>query len=168
MKDSIRSEIEKEEKEIEEIKDIIISMKDKVLEKRPSHFSKRDIVNAFFGSFIIGLTFVLKGALIETAKNINPLHLEAIVIFTLLILMAEIYFIGYSRVADKSHRTFGQFMTKRLFTLYLISIIVSLFLVCLFNIPTLVGGFYETIKVVVILSMPSAVGAAVPNLLKQY
>lgn len=168
MTSKVMTELQKEEKELEEIKNIIISMKNKVLEKRPSHFSRRDIINAFFGSLIIGLTFVLKGALIQTALNISWYHLEAIVVVTLMILFVEIYFIGYSRVSDKSHRTFGQFMTKRMLTLYGISILVSFFLVYLFNVNTLVPGFYGTMKLVVILSMPSAIGAAVPNLLKQY
>jgi uncharacterized membrane protein len=167
-KDRIFSEIKKEEKELNEIRDVILSMKRKVLDKAPSHFSKRDIINAIFGSLVVGLTFVLKGGIIQTAQNLTLVHIEFIILFTLLILMAQIYFIGYSRIDDKSDRSFGEFMTKRLVTLYGISLIISFFLVYIFNINMALPDFYNTMKMVVLLSMPSAVGAAVPNLLKQY
>lgn len=165
---NIKKEIVKEEKEIEEIKVVLDNLNDKLLEKRPSHFSKRDIINAFFGALIISLTFVMKGALIQTAMNLSIYHIEAIILSTFLILGVEIYFIGYSRVQDKQLRRFGQFMTKRMVTLYVISLSVSFFLVYLLNLNAIMPDIYHTMKLVVVVSMPSSIGAAVPNLLKQY
>ncbi|PLW80319.1 hypothetical protein C0585_03310 [Candidatus Woesearchaeota archaeon] len=168
QKKSVIKEIEKEEKELEEVKENLAFMRSKLLDKRPSHFSRRDIINAFFGALIISLTFALKGGLVDTAISLNTFHIEAIIAFTFLILVAEIYFIGYSRVEDKRLRPFGQFLTKRLVTLYVISLSIALILVYLLNINERVGDFHNTMKAVVIITMAGAIGSAVPNLLKQY
>ena len=158
-----------EEKELKIIKKEVDLLKTKLLEKRPSHFSKRDIINAFFGALLIGLTFSVKGALIKTAEGLNAIHIMLIVISTIIILVGEIYFIGYSRVSDKNRRKPGQFIMKRLTTLYFIAIIVSIYLVYIMGIYTqLENGLYDVYKLVVLLSMPCAIGAAIPSLMKQY
>jgi uncharacterized membrane protein len=155
-------------KDLKRIERKITELHEKILEKRPSHFRIRDIVNAFFASLVVGLVFIFKGSLFDIAIKLTTNHLVAIVILTLVILTSEIYFIGYSRVKRKKERKFCQFWLKRLVTLYVIAIIISLFLVYLFGINYLVHTNYEVLKVVVALSMPCAVGAAVPSLLKQY
>lgn len=156
------------EKEIRKIESKISELHEKILQKRPSHFRARDIVNAFFASLIVGLVFIFKGSLFDVAIRLTNTHLITIVVVTLGILTAEIYFIGYSRVKRKRERRFCQFWLKRLVTLYVIAIIVSLFLVYLFNINNLVHTSYDVLRIVVAVSMPCAVGAAVPSLLKQY
>ncbi len=166
----IEQEILEEKKEIEVIEKNISYMREKLLEKIPSRFSKRDVINAFFGSLILGLTFVLKGQTVGVAASLSSIQLIAIVAITLAILMAEIYFIGYSRVRNKSKRRFGQFMTKRLVALYGVTLFVSFGLIYTLNInnSNYVNGFYDVIKIAVLMSFPCAVGAAVPSLLKQY
>ncbi|MEM4268097.1 MAG: DUF2391 family protein [Candidatus Woesearchaeota archaeon] len=168
--DEIREELHRERQEIESIEENLFLIKEKLLEKTPSHFSKRDVVNAFFASLIFGMTFVLKGATVSTALNLTDVHVTLIIVFTILALVAEIYFIGYSRVKDKSTRRFGQFMAKRLCTLYFITIVVSFFLVYIFNLNNApnVHTFYDQFKIVVVVAMPCAIGAAIPSLLKQY
>jgi len=47
-------------KEVDLIKKDVESMKEKLVEKTPSHFSRRDIVNALFGTLIICVTFVMR------------------------------------------------------------------------------------------------------------
>lgn len=164
----IRNELEREEKEILDIRNIVLKMKEKVLDKEPSMFSRRDIINAVFGSLTIGLTFVLKGALKSTSLILTIYHLELIIASTFLILMAEIYYVGYSRVKDKNHRTFGEFMTKRLVTLYIVSMLTSFFLIYILNIDSTLPTFYDVMKMVILLAMPCSVGAAIPSLLKKY
>ena len=166
--DQIREEFEREEKEVIEIKEMVRRMKEKVLDKNPSHFSRRDIINASFGSLIIGLAFVFKGAVAKVARNLDVLHIELIILSTFLILIAEIYFVGYSRVKEKTTRHFGEFMTKRLVTIYFVAIISSFFLIYIFNIDKNLPTFFDVMKMVVLLSMPCSVGAAIPSLLKQY
>jgi uncharacterized membrane protein len=167
---TIEQQILKEQQEIEHIEKNVDLITEKLLEKTPSHFSRRDVINALFGSLMFGITFILKGATVSTALRLTDFHVGLIIASTLLILSAEIYFIGYSRVKDKSTRKLGQFMAKRLCTLYLISCIVSLFLVYIFNVNTAAGvqGMEDIFRVVVLVAMPCAIGAAVPSLLKQY
>jgi uncharacterized membrane protein len=170
VEQKIEHEIKEEKEEIEHIEKNIDLLREKLLEKTPSHFSKRDVVNAAFSSLILGINFVLNGATVSTALRLTNVHVVLITICTLLILFAEIYFIAWSRVKDKSNRKLGQFMAKRLCTLYLITCLVSLFLVNILNINHAPGisSFYDVMKVVLLITMPCAIGAAIPSLLKQY
>ncbi len=145
-------------------------MREKLLDKHPSHFSRRDVVNTFFGSLIIGLTFVLKGAVVRTAEALSEMNVILIIFSTIAILTIEIYYIGYSRVGTKErkYRGFGQFWAKRLFTLYGIALLVSLYLVYIFGIVNQFSEPRIVYHAVVLLSMPCSVGAAIPHLLKKY
>jgi uncharacterized membrane protein len=158
------------DKEIEKIEQSISRLQEKLLEKRPSHFRERDIVNAFFASLLLGLVFIFKGSLIEISMRLSSQNLAAITIATIIILTLEIYFVGYTRVSRKEKKTrhFGQFWIKRLLTFYVISMIVSLLIVYIYGINLWVGGNYEIVKLVVAVSMPCAIGAAIPSMLRQY
>jgi len=158
----------KEEKEVREIKRNLRILKNKLVERIPYHFSKKDMVNAFFGSLIIGLTFMFKGALVQTGAALSNGRIIFIILLTLTILIAEIYFIGYSRIRHKKQNHFKQFLSKRLFSLYSIALVVSFLLVYTFGVDILAGSFYETMKIVIILAMPCAVGAAIPSLFRSY
>lgn len=157
-------------KEIEKIENQINRLYDKLLEKRPSHFRERDVVNAFFASLILGLVFLFKGSLIQISLMLKDGNLIAIIIATILILTLEIYFVGYTRISPKERETrhFGQFWLKRIMTLYLISIIASVFLVYLYGVNNIAGSSANILRVVIAVSMPCAIGAAIPSLLKQY
>jgi len=159
---------EKLEKEVKHIEKQIDNLYEKLYEKVPSHFHYRDIINAFVGSLVLGLTFVFKGSLIQISLTLTKAHLAFIVLVTAVILTFQIYFVGYSRVKYKHRRKFGQFWAKRFFTLYFIAILVSLSLVYLFNMDSLAGSLYGVFKIVIAVSMPCAIGAAIPSLLKQY
>ena len=155
-------------KEIRHIERQIRDLYEKIYEKRPSHFHFRDIVNAFVGSLILGLTFVFKGSLIELSLTLTKYHLFFIILITSILLTFQIYFVGYSRVKHKEKRKFDQFWAKRFFSLYSIAILVSLALVYLFNMNSLTTSLLDIFKIVITVSMPCAVGAAIPSLLKQY
>ena len=164
----IEKEIRKEKKDIERIERNVGKIKKELVEKDQPHFSKRDIINAFFGALLIGLTFVFKGRLVETVLALSVSYIILIIISTLFILSVQIYFIGYSRVKDKKHRHFGSFWVKRLLTLYIIALIVSFYLVYTFNVENALGSFVTAFKLVIVISMPCAIGAAIPSLIKQY
>jgi uncharacterized membrane protein len=168
--EEVLKELREEKKELESLEMQVSHLRERLLDRVPEHFSKRDVVNAFFGSLTIGITFILKGATLSTALNLDLFHLELVIVATLLILFTEIYFIGYSRVKDKNSRRFGQFMTKRLIALYSITIITSLFLVYLLNMNNnpMVRDPSDIVKIVVLVSFPCAIGAAVPSLLRKY
>ncbi len=164
----IEKEVMKERKDINNIEEDLKIMRKRLVEKEPPHFSKRDIINAFFGALIIGLTFVFKGALIDTISRISTYYLALIILSTLIILSVQLYFVEYTKVKDKEHRPIFQFLIKRLATLYLIALIVSVYLIYIFNIDHAIGGFTNVFKLVIVISMPCSIGAAIPSLIKQY
>lgn len=156
---------------IDEIKKGIDELRERLLIAEPEHFSARDLVDAFFGALFLGLTFAVKGLLITVSSALDDVHMMLIVIFTLLILTAEIYFIGYSRVTKKSERRFGQFWIKRLFAFYFVALITSVFLVYLFGLNKLLeanGGTDGVFNLIILISMPCAIGAAITDLLKKF
>ncbi len=170
LEEEISRDVKEEKKEIEYIEEHIGSIKNRLLDRVPDHFSRRDVMNAFFGALTIGLTFILKGGTVKTAVGLDLPHTELIIAATMFVLFAEIYFIGYSRVRNKSQRRFGQFMTKRLLCLYGITLVISISLVYLFNLNNseLIGSFSDVLKVVFLVAFPCAIGAAIPSLLKQF
>lgn len=167
----IEREIDEEKKELRILEHNIEKLRDGLIEKVPSKFSTRDVINAFFGALFLGLTFVLKGGQVAISMNMELIHVFSIIAVTLLILMAEIYFISYVRVKDRTKRHLSQFMTKRLLTLYGITLIVTIGLVYIFNLNTFPGidnDPYNIAKMIIATSFPCAIGAAVPSLLKKY
>jgi len=160
--------ISKEEKEIRKIESDMELMRLKLIERVPDHFNKKDLAYEFFGAILIGLTFIFKGALIKTVGVLDVTRIMLILVFTFLILIAQIYFIGYVRVRHKERRHFGQFLTKRLLSLYFTSLVVSFIMVYLFGANILAGSTYESFKLVIVLTVPCAIGAAIPSILRQY
>ncbi len=166
--EEVRAEIEREERELLEIRTLISTLKERFIDNEPEHFSKKDIFKIFFGSLTIGFAFIFSAALIKTATSLDVLHLEIIIFSTFFIISAEIYFIWKNRVKDKTNRYFGEFLTKRLTTLYIIAIISSFILIYLFNIDKQLPNTTEIMKLVVLMSMPCSVGAAIPSFIKEY
>jgi len=156
---------------IDEIKKGVDELRERLLIAEPAHFSKRDLVDAFFGALFLGVTFTIKGLLIQVSKALDGLHLFLIIISTLIILTAEIYFIGYSKVKKKSQRRFGQFWLKRIVAFYFVAVITSAFLTYLFGLnllPDINNDFFSVFRLVVLISLPCAIGAAITDLIKKY
>jgi len=158
----------KKEKElIQDIKTI----KNKLITKEPKHFGFKDVLHSFIGSLMFGITFALKGLLVEVAVLLTTIQQILIVLSTLVILTGEIYFFGYTRVKVKKERKFFQFWIKRLITFYLIAILVSFFIICIYglpNLPKIGNNFNNIFKLVIVVSMPSAIGAGLADLVKRY
>ena len=164
---AIEKKLEVELKDLEHIEQCVSKLKEKIVDKTPSHFSARVVFNALFGSLLFGLTFILKGALINTALKLNNLHIVLILLSSVAIIIGEIYFIGYSRIKDRSERRPAQFVIKRFITLLFVSIGVSFFLVYIFGIDRQLGSFQNIIRVVIMTMMPCAVGAGFSSLFKE-
>ena len=146
----------------------LIEVKEMIAEKRPpEHFGAQDIIYSFFGALIVGLTFVLKGLLIQAGTTLRWENVILIVLTTLLILTFEIYFVGYRRVKHKERRPFLQFWLKRVVSIYVISVAVSFMIAYLFGINYMVGSTEVLMKIVFAVSMPCAIGAAFTDLLKR-
>lgn len=164
----LKEEIIEEKEEIDDIDYNIKLLKDRLIEKVPTHFSIHNIVDAFFGALLIGLTFILKGAIVTTSLHLNTHHIIAVIAFTIIVIFIQVYFISYKRVREKDERRFVPFVVKRMASIVLIAIGVSTGLVYLLAINLQVGNFYDTFRVIVVLWMSCAVGSAIPGLLKEY
>jgi uncharacterized membrane protein len=167
----IEKDLAEEKKEICALERNLENIKEKLITKNPSKFSIKDVVNAFFGALLIGLTFAFKGGLVALATNIDYQHLVVMVFVTLFILVFQIYFISYARVPNKNERKFLSFMIKRLVVLYSVSMFVTIGLVFLLNLNNnpLVGNDPIIIRnLIIVISFPCAIGAAIPGLLKKY
>jgi uncharacterized membrane protein len=157
-------------KKIDHIEQEVHILRERLVEKVPGHFDMRHVISAFFGALFFGFTFVLKGLLIQVGLALSSLHLIIITITTWALLSAEIYFVGYARVPaeQQKKRTFRQFWAKRIVTYYLISLFVAFLLLSVYGITDLVGDPSEVFKLVVAISFPAAIGAAVSDLLGKY
>jgi len=156
---------------INEIKKGVDELKERFQIGEPAHFSKKDIVDAFFGALFLGVTFSVKGLLVDISLALKEINMIMIPIFTLLILTAEIYYIGYSRVKRKSERKFGQFWLKRIVSFYVIAVFTAFLLIYLFglnNLPEIANNSGKIIKLVILISLPCSIGAAITDLLKRY
>lgn len=138
------------------------------IDKVPEHFSEKDILRAFIGSLFLGFSTIFSGSLLLVASTMPIEHISTIIFFTLIILIAEIYFIGYSRVEDKKNRRFPQFLIKRLLTFYIVATLVSFILIYIFGLIYLVESTEQLVKIIVIISGPCAIGASIGDLLKKY
>ncbi len=155
---------------IDRIEQEVHLIKERLVEKIPGHFDMRHVVAAFFGALFFGFTFVLKGLLIQVGLALNMFDLFLMTIATWIILTAEIYFVGYARIPlnQRKQRAFGQFWAKRIFTYYFISLFVAFLLLYLYGIAEMAGTPDNVLKLVVAISFPAAVGAAVSDLLGKY
>ena len=156
---------------IDDVKKGVDELKARLLVREPEDFSMRDFVSAFFGALLLGLTFAVKGLLIKVSSALDNTNLMLIIVSTLILLTAEIYFIGYSRVRKKSQRKFGQFWLKRLVVFYFVAVVTSVFLVYLFGLntlPEITANGMGVLKLVILISLPCAIGAAIADLLNKY
>ncbi len=153
---------------IDRISKEIELIKERLVERVPSHFGMRHIMTAFFGALFFGFTFVLKGLLFRVGLSLSNYHLFLITITTWLILTAEIYFVGYTRVPDKFRRPFGQFWAKRIASYYCIALFTSFLLLSVYGMTEIAGTPHNVLKLVVAVSFPAAIGAAVADLLGKY
>lgn len=155
-------------REMDEITYDVHQLKKELIHLEPEHFSKTDILRAFFGAIFLGFSFLFSTALINIALTVNATNIVMIIVSTIMLLNAEIYFIGYSRVKNKHERPYGQFFLKRLVAFYGIALIVAFYLSTIFGLLYFVGSFMNLMKLSVIIAMPCAIGAAITDLLRKY
>ncbi len=159
-----------ERREIKTIESDVHKIETELIEKTPTKFASKDIARSFFGALVIAFGFVLKGAMVRTAVRMDNGHVIAIIIFSIVALIFEIYYFGYRKIKDKHHRKLAQFILKRLPTFYLISLIVSTGLVFLYGVNNdpLILNNVGVIKVIITVSLPASIGAGFSDLLKKY
>ena len=144
-------------------------LKERLLERKPERFSMMDIARSFFGALFIGVTFVFSGRLFDVVKQIDNFNLFMIILSTIIILIAEIYFIGWSRLkrANEPGRNFFEFTIKRLFAFYIASLLVAAFYSYILGYNKILSDG-EMIRLIFLIAMPCSIGAAVSDLLRKY
>ncbi|MBW3023143.1 DUF2391 family protein [Candidatus Woesearchaeota archaeon] len=152
-----------------QIEEDVKTLKERLLEPKPERFSARDIVRAFFGALFIGVTFVFSGRLMEVVQNMHTMQMFLVIIATIIILIAEIYFIGWSRLKrlKEPGRNVFEFTFKRVVVAYVVSLIVALFYMYVLGLDNMLSSI-EIAKFVFVFAMPCSVGAAVADLLRKY
>ncbi|MEM4336574.1 MAG: DUF2391 family protein [Candidatus Woesearchaeota archaeon] len=154
---------------IKKIEEDITLIKEQILEKKPERFSAKDIVRSFFGALFIGVTFVFSGRLFEVLKLMDKFQTILVVISTIIILIAEVYFIGWSRVkiTKEPGRNVFEFTFKRVFAAYSVSLVVATFYIYILGYEKILLK-HEILKLIVLIAMPCSIGASVSDLLKKY
>lgn len=140
----------------------------RAVEKPIPHFGMYDVVSAFMGALVMGLTFMFKGLLFSVSMALTTAHLVMIVIATIVVLTGEIYWIGYQHAEERRKRPFGQFWLKRIITFYSAALAVSAGLAFLYGLDQFVMSGESISKIIIAVSFPCAVGAALADLLRQY
>jgi uncharacterized membrane protein len=153
---------------IDQVVEHVQVLRERLVEKVPGHFGIRHVISAFFGALFFGFSFILNGLLFQVGLALNSKDLWLISIATWLILSAEIYFVGYTRVPNPRNRPFGQFWAKRIVTYYLIALFTSFLLISLYGIPKFAITLGNVFKLLIAVSFPAAVGAAATDLLGKY
>jgi uncharacterized membrane protein len=166
--EQIKRELDVIKFETDLIRNDVEKIRDKLIDHTPEHFSKQDLVRSSIGALFLGFSVLFSGNLVNLANRIPSTHLFVILFATILILTAEIYIIGYSRVKDKVSRRFGQFWMKRVTAFYSIALIISVLLACIFGLYYLVPNMHSFLSLVIIVSAPCAIGASLADLLKKY
>jgi uncharacterized membrane protein len=154
--------------ENQEIKDDVENLKKELIEKTPEHFSKRDLLRSFLGALFLGFSVLFSSNLLNVALVIPERNIYLIIAFTFIILSSEIYYIGYSRVQDKSKRPFGQFWIKRLVAFYFVAFAVSFILLYIFGLIYLIQTPEHFLRAIIILTTPTAIGASIGDLINRY
>lgn len=148
--------------DVQEVKRILLR------EAPPEYFSLKDVARSFFGALFLGFAMLSK-LLVDLAPRLTSQHIILIIIFTIVILTIEIYFIGFARFtsSERKARPFSEFWAKRFITFYIVAIAVSSLLAWIYNIGAILPQD-QVLKFVIMLSMPCAIGAATGDLLRKY
>jgi uncharacterized membrane protein len=165
---NIDKELMDQKNEIDDINYKLTRLTETILDKYPKHFGIRNVIDSLFAALLVGLTFILKGATVRTALNLKLFNVISILIFTLIIILLQVYFVSYSRVRSREERPVVPFIAKRMISIVLVSIFVSLLLIYLLGINNEVGSFDGIMKVTLLLSSITAIGSAIPGLMIKY
>jgi uncharacterized membrane protein len=164
----LEREIEELKVEDDAIKKDIDTIRRELVDKTPEHFSQKDVLRSFMGSLFLAFSVAFSSNILNAARSVPDTHLKLVILFTTIILTAEIYFIGYQRVEDKSKRKFGQFWIKRLLAFYVVALVVSVVITYIFGLIYLVDSPEHYYRMVLLISGPASIGASISDLLKKY
>ena len=154
---------------IDKIAQDVQLLKERLLEQRPDRFSARDIARSFFGALFIAATFVFTSKIFDIVKQMQQYQLIVLITATIIILVAEIYFIGWSRLKKlrEPGRNVFELTIKRVIVAYAVSIAVAVFYLYVLGFSRALSS-HEMVNFIFLVAMPCSIGAAVADLLRKY
>lgn len=152
---------------MQKIEKDIAAIKAAVVERRIERFSMHDVVLSFFGAFLFGLSSVFNGMLPVVVEHLSYTQVGLIIVATILVLVFEIYFIGWHHAGGEKGRNAFEFTLKRLAITYFASFLIATFLITLFGFYNILG-LENVIKMIFVLCMPCATGAVLADVVKKY
>lgn len=135
--------------------------------REPHHFSKEDFMRAMFGSFIIGMTFLFKGSMLEFATKMSMKNIVYVIILTCLIVSMVIYLLRYRYVQHKEERPLYEFWAKRFFSITISAFAMQYLLIYVYGLNSYLTGI-EMFKLVSAIFMPAATAGAAVEMLKRW
>lgn len=135
--------------------------------KEPPHFTSLDFIRAFFGSFIVSITFLFKGSMVRFALEMSIQNTIAVFVLTCLLLTFEIYMQSYRYVSDRKKRPFYEFWAKRFFSIIFASIISIYILIFGYGINRQLSGISELVKLTIAILLPAAFAGGAMEILKK-
>ncbi|MCX8147267.1 MAG: hypothetical protein N3D84_02265 [Candidatus Woesearchaeota archaeon] len=133
--------------------------------REPHHFTIGDFFKAILGSFIVGLTFLFKGSLVNYAIKMKAINVTSIIIITIIIVSIEIYALSYKFVKRREERPFYEFWAKRFFAIVISSFIAAYLSIYLYGLNNFLTQI-EILKVTSAIFMPAAIAGAAIEVLK--
>jgi len=136
------------------------------MKREPHHFTYADFGKALFGSFVVGLTFLFKGGLMDYASTMDKFNVVLILVITGVLLTIEIYALSYKFVVHKRERPFYEFWAKRFFAITISSfaaIFLALYLYGFNNYFSII----ELLKITSAVFMPATITGAAIEMLKK-
>ncbi|MBI4449390.1 hypothetical protein HY641_05180 [Candidatus Woesearchaeota archaeon] len=137
-----------------------------ILVRKPEHFSYRDVINAVFAASLFSV-LIFNQLLFNAALGLSTSQVLLIVVATSIMLTLEIYFMSYVRVPQKSRRPFGQFWAKRFFTIYGVTLAITILLIHLYNLDAIAGSTANALRLAVATSFPSSIAAGATALARK-
>ncbi|MEK6874235.1 MAG: hypothetical protein AABX52_00625 [Nanoarchaeota archaeon] len=140
---------------------------EKLLLRKPEHFSYKDMVNVLFAASLFSV-LIFNQLLLQLALSLSLQHIIFIVLITTVLLTLEIYYLSYTHIDQRSNRLFGQFWAKRFFTIYGITLCVTTLLIYLYNLDAVAGSLQNVIKIAIATSFPSSIAAGATALAQRF
>lgn len=132
----------------------------------PRHFTKNDFIKALLGSFIVGVTFLFKGAMQNYAVSMKTTNIILLFLFTSLIVSVEIYVLSYKFVVNRKERPFYEFWAKRFFSVIISSFVAVYLIIYIYGINNMLTSL-EIFKLASAIFMPAAIAGAAVEILKK-
>jgi uncharacterized membrane protein len=168
--DEIKEDVEEIKEDIDEIQKHQASLLKKLSQKLPSipslqmsKFNTNDIAQQIVGAMILSVPFAVTEEVWRLATELDPTRLVMIFFITLLFDIILIYYTKFQNVQTSDFKM----VAARIFSLTFISYATAWLILYLFGvIGPHVGGFEDTLKLIVFVGLFANIGASTADVLR--